>query len=158
MKGLLMEIRYATEQDIEHLIHARLAFNEEIHPHDHGRNEELAKQFRVYLPQAMATGAFEAVLGFVDSQLASTVFMAIRDMPANTAMPRGRNATLINVYTFPAFRRLGYGQAVLAAALRKARELDLDVVDLESTAMGKGLYEKAGFTVRPLTPMRMVLN
>ena len=152
-----MEIRYATSEDIEFLVRARLSFNEELHPSDHDLNEQLAAEFRSYLPQAMASQSFVGVLGFADQTLASTVFMAIRAMPANTAMPRGRNATLLNVYTFPEFRRKGYGGQVLVAALAKAKELDLDVVDLESTAMGLGLYQKAGFEVRPLTPMRLIL-
>jgi GNAT superfamily N-acetyltransferase len=153
-----MEIRYATIEDIDYLVHARLTFNEEVHPQDHIHNEEHAAQFRAYLPAALAEGRFVGVLGLVDAELVSTVFMAIRDMPANTAMPRGRNATLLNVYTFPRYRQRGYGALVLDAALEKARELDLDVVDLESTAMARRLYEKAGFVVRPLTPMRLKLS
>ncbi|MCL1922921.1 MAG: GNAT family N-acetyltransferase [Propionibacteriaceae bacterium] len=152
-----MEIRYATESDIEYLVRARLTFNDELRPDDHVHNEELATQFRNYLPNALTSGAFVGVLGFVDGVLVSTVFMVIRDMPANIAMPRGRNATLLNVYTLPEYRRHGYGAQVLDAALSRARDMDLDVVDLESTDMGRPLYESAGFVVRPLTPMRLTL-
>ncbi|MDR0489093.1 MAG: GNAT family N-acetyltransferase [Propionibacteriaceae bacterium] len=153
-----MEIRFATTDDIETLVEARLRFNEELHPNAHDENEALAAQFRAYLPTAMKDGSFIGVLGFVEGTLVATVFLAIRDMPANSAMPRGRNGTLLNVFTLPGFRRRGYAERVLAATIDKARELDLDVVDLEATAMGRGLYEKAGFQVRPLTPMRMRLS
>ena len=152
-----MEIRFAASDDIDELVHARLAFNEEIHPEAHNENEALAAQFRAYLPRAMENGAFMGVLGFVDGEVVSTVFMVIRDMPANSAMPYGRNGTLLNVFTYPQYRCRGYSEQVVEMTIAAARDLRLDVVDLEATAMGRGLYEKVGFAVRPLTPMRLRL-
>ena len=69
----------------------------------------------------------------------------------------GRQGTLINVYTYPAYRRRGYGRQIVDAAIAQGRELDLDVIDLEATDMGRGVYAQTGFAVREFTPMRIVL-
>ena len=152
-----MKIRCATSEDIDVLVDARLRFNDELYPAYHVRNETLATQFRSYLPLAIESGDFIGVLGYVDEDLVSTVYLVTRDMPANSFMPHGRYGTLLNVFTFPQYRGQGYGKQAVEATIAKAREIGLEVIDLEATAMGRGLYENIGFSVRPLTSMRMIL-
>ena len=154
----MLDVRLATEDDIETLVRLRRDFNDEWHPHTDEEQTFFAAQFRAYLKRGLDAGEFVGVLGFIGSELASGAFLLIDDYPANCEIRHGRLGTLINVYTYPAYRRHGYGQQVTTAAIAKGRELGLDVIDLNATEMGRGVYEQVGFELRENVPMRLVLN
>jgi len=152
-----MDIRLATVGDIDELIRVRQDFNDELHPRPDDLHAELADQLRTYLPERIASDQFAAVLGYVDGTLASAAFLLVIEYPANCPIPHGRVGLLLNVYTYPQYRRRGLGGQVVAAAIDRARELGLDAIDLEATDLGRGLYAQMGFEVRENTPMRLVL-
>ena len=59
--------------------------------------------------------------------------------------PRGLTDEVLNVYTLPAYRRLGLARSMLQACINKARELGLDVLHLKATPTGRDLYAALGF-------------
>ncbi|MDR0284593.1 MAG: GNAT family N-acetyltransferase [Propionibacteriaceae bacterium] len=152
-----LTIRLATTDDIDLLIRVRQDFNDEWHPHSPAETAARAAQFRSYLAAHLSDNTFAAVLGFVATDLASTAFLLVGDYPSNCTIPHGRKATLINVYTYPAYRRQGYGEQVVTAAINVARTRGADVLDLEATDMARPLYHRLGFGLRPDTPMRFPL-
>lgn len=154
----MIEVRFATKDDVETLVRLRRDFNDEWHPHTAAQQAGFADQFRRLLDQGLDTGEFVAVLGFVGAELASGAFLVIDDYPANCEIPHGRLATLIDVYTYPQYRRHGYGRQVVAAIIAKARELEVDAIDLLATKAGQGVYDQVGFEIRENVPMRLVLT
>jgi len=155
---MVIEVRFATKDDVETLVRLRRDFNDEWHPHTAAQQAGFADQFRRLLDQGLDTGEFVAVLGFVGAELASGAFLVIDDYPANCEIPHGRLATLIDVYTYPQYRRHGYGRQVVAAIIAKARELEVDAIDLLATKAGQGVYDQVGFEIRENVPMRLVLT
>ena len=153
-----MTIRLATVDDLDEVIRVRRDFNDEWHGHSEAEQAEFEAQLRAYLPGRIESGSLVVVLGEVGTHLASTAFLLVNEYPANCTIPHGRVGVLLNVYTYPAYRRQGLGAVVVAAAVAEGRRLGLDVIDLEATDMGRGLYEGAGFEVREYTPMRLSLT
>ena len=152
-----MDIRIATAEDIDDLIKVRLAFVEAFRPLSEADKDNITTQLRSYFPEQIANEKLFCFLGYVDGDIASVAFMLLTLYPANWVLRTGRMGLVLNVYTFDAHRRQGYGKQIIDAVLEKARELGLDGIDLEATTMGRVLYEQAGFEVRPYTPMRLAL-
>lgn len=59
--------------------------------------------------------------------------------------PSGRNAYLMNIYTRPLFRGRGFGHRVVEYLLQMAREVKCGKIYLETSLMGRKLYEAHGF-------------
>ena len=154
----MLEVRFATEDDIETLVRLRRDFNDEWHPHTEVVQARFTAQFRQLLDRGLGTGKFVAALGFVGPELASGAFLVINDYPADCEIPHGRLATLIDVYTYPQYRRHGYGRQVVAAMIVKARDMGVDTIDLLATKAGEGVYGQVGFKVCENIPMRLVLT
>lgn len=152
-----MEIRIATRDDIEELIRVRHAFRTDLSPHSDEENQALDAQFRTYLQTKIESGQFVGVLGEVGIDVACAAFLLVEDCPATRELPRGRFGKIINVYTYPQYRRQGYATEILEQIIAKARVLDLDAIELEATNIGQTVYERVGFSVREFVPMRLVL-
>ena len=63
----------------------------------------------------------------------------------SSAFINGRTGTVLNVYTYPAYRHRGYARLIIEALLEEAEKLQLSVVDLKSTDDGYHLYKAVGF-------------
>ena len=65
--------------------------------------------------------------------------------PMSPAFINGKTATILNVYTLPAYRRRGYVRMLMNAMITDAKELNIDVIELKATEDGYDLYRSAGF-------------
>jgi ribosomal protein S18 acetylase RimI-like enzyme len=81
-------------------------------------------------------------LGVVDRRLPSPYNMS------------GRVGHVFGIVTRPAYRRRGYGRAVVTALLTWFDERGLTRVDLNTSAEGQSLYRGLGFAVHPDPAMR----
>lgn len=80
------------------------------------------------------------------------------EKPANPSYKTGKTGTLLNVFTYPEYRRMGLATSVIKAIIDEAKKLDIASIDLAATDFGKPLYEKLGFTHNTKnTPMMMPL-
>ena len=79
--------------------------------------------------------------------------------PPSPRFPHGQTGTLFNVYTVPEHRRRGLARHVMEHLLDAARDLNLDVVELNATDDGYPLYRSLGFEDDSSThvAMRMML-
>ena len=57
----------------------------------------------------------------------------------------GLSAHFVNVYTVPAFRRLGLARLLVTEMLQWCKEFGIDQVTLTASDEGRGLYESLGF-------------
>ncbi len=90
-----------------------------------------------------------AVLGFGDD-LPVRTFLARdggRPVATSLAVLADDVAGLFNIATVPEARGRGLGRAVTLAALRDARAAGCRLAVLQSSEMGRGVYEKLGFRV-----------
>ena len=59
--------------------------------------------------------------------------------------PSGYQACIMNMYTSPAYRRKGIATKMLDLLVAAAKEKGITHITLESTVVGRPLYEKYGF-------------
>jgi ribosomal protein S18 acetylase RimI-like enzyme len=57
----------------------------------------------------------------------------------------GKAGTLLNVYTFPEYRRKGIAKRLLEEIIKEAKLIGIDSIDLKATEDGYNLYKKLGF-------------
>ena len=154
----LMNIRTAKVDDIDILIKIRIDFIIDDRG-DLSVVEEIAirKQLATYFAKHI-NHDFIAVLAETDNQVVSTAFLAISEKPANPTFITGKTGTLLNVFTYPQYRRKGLATKVISQIIDEARKMGLSTIDLSATKNGKPLYEKLGFNEpKHTTAMRLQL-
>ena len=80
-----------------------------------------------------------------DDTIVSCAFLLIVMKPMSPAFINGKTATVLNVYTLPAYRRREYARMLMNAMIADAKELNIDVIELKATADGYDLYRSVGF-------------
>lgn len=152
-------IRKATRDDLDTLIRLRLDFlYEEKGSLTPEEEEKILFQLNSYFPRELDQRCI-AYLAEREHITVAAAFLVVGERPAGPAFVTGKTATLLNVFTYPPYRRQGIAAMVLQAILEEAARLNISFIDLAATATGKPLYEKLGFTERKskYTDMRLQL-
>jgi len=157
--GVNMLLRKATLDDIEILIRLRLDYLTE----DRGQltqAEEIAvkQQLKKYFLQHIPNNTFIGIFAEINGTIVSTAYLSITEKPANPAFITGITGTLLNVLTYPEYRRRGIATKVITEVIEEARKVGVAHINLSATADGKYLYEKMGFTESKYTAMSMQLT
>jgi GNAT superfamily N-acetyltransferase len=72
-------------------------------------------------------------------------YLAISEKPANPGFINGKTGTLLNVYTYPEYRKKGIAAKLIKEIINEAKKLDVKIIDLKATEAGFKLYKKSGF-------------
>lgn len=152
----MANIRKATLADMEILIKARLDFLRHMMTVSEDEEESLSDHFVAYLTKHLNRNAV-ALLAEVDGKVASIALLAVTEQPAHRYLPSGRIGTLLNVWTYPEYRRRGISTQVVSGIIEEARNMGASAIDLLATPDGKPLYEKLGFREPALPAMRLRL-
>ena len=99
-----------------------------------------------YFRQALSDGSYIGIIAEENGIPAGTGGICLHIHPPSYAVPNGKSACLLNMYTCPEFRGQGIAGKILAALVAKAREEGCCKVFLNASDMGKPLYQKFGFT------------
>lgn len=111
--------------------------------------DKIRSQLAIYFPKHI-NHDFLAILAEVDNQVVSTAFLVLFEKPVNPSFITGKTATILNVLTYPEYRRMGYAKSVLRRIIEEARQWGVASIDLSATPEGVVLYKKLGF-VEPKT-------
>ena len=142
-----LEYRKAAAVDVELLVKTRIEVLLAANglPDDTDM-DEVEKQSRIYYERAIPDGTHTAVLVFDGEQFAGTGGISYYQVMPTYHNPTGRKGYIMNMYTRPAYRRMGIAYHVLDLLIRDAREKGVTFISLEATSAGRPLYEKYGFT------------
>lgn len=153
-----MNIRKATIDDISILIKLRLDYlTADGYKLTTDEENAIRLQLATYFTQHI-NHDFIAVLAESDNNIFSTAFLAISEKPANPTFITGKTGTLLNVLTYPEYRRMGIARKVLSKIIDEAKQLGVSSIDLSATQDGKPLYKKLGFIESPkYTAMKLQL-
>lgn len=151
--------RKATHEDIESLVRLRLDYMAEDRGElDSDTTEAIVRQLRDYFARQLNNN-FIAFLAEDNGQAVSTVFMAVAEKPANPSFISGKTATILNVFTYPGYRRKGIATRLLTMMIDEAKAMYISYLELSATDAGKPVYEKLGFVRKQsrYTEMKLVL-
>ena len=111
------------------------------------RYQEMDKHFLPWVEERLADGRYVGLL-LEDPDTGQVVAGAgifYMDFPPHFLDPMPCRAYLLNFYTAPEDRGLGYAKQLLNACVEECRGRNIGVITLHASRFGKPIYEKAGF-------------
>jgi ribosomal protein S18 acetylase RimI-like enzyme len=151
-------IRKANQDDINELIELRLTY---INCHFGEISKEQRDRLLIQLPDYYCNHLgqdFIAYFAEEDEKVVSTAFMIINEKPANPNFITGKTGLILNVYTYPEYRRRGLSTKVISELIKEAKSNDLSYIELSATNDGEPLYRKLGFQNRSFDCTEMILR
>ncbi len=153
-------IRKAVPDDMDKLIKLRIDYLTTDMGSLKAEDEAVIKSQLVNYIIRNLNQTFIAYFAEVDKKVVSTAFLAISEKPANPRFITGKTGTLLNVLTYPEYRRKGLASKVILSIIKEARQLGVSYIELSATEEGKPVYEKLGFSEikSKYTAMRLQLT
>ena len=140
-----MRIEKAGFADVDALTTLRLEYLiEDNGSLEHSDAEMIRNNLPGYIREHLKKDLFAYVIR-EDDTIVSCAFLLIVMKPMSPAFINGKTATVLNVYTLPAYRRRGYARMLMNAMIADAKEWNIDVIELKATEDGYGLYRSVGF-------------
>lgn len=141
-----IEFKKAAVSDIELLTSTRI----EVLRAANGLSEdvdmsEVEKNSYSYYMSALENGSHTAYLVFDGERFIGAGGISYYRVMPTCNEPTGKKAYIMNMYTVPEYRRQGIAFKTLDLLIKDARSKGVRTVTLETTEMGKPLYEKYGF-------------
>jgi GNAT superfamily N-acetyltransferase len=142
---LAITIREATPSDIPEILRQRRGMYVDMHYDDISALDAMTQLTAGYLAKAMAEGSFRAWFACEDARAVAGGAIIISPWPAHPYDLECRRATILNVYTDPAFRRRGLARQIMRTMIDWCRSEGFARVTLHASDAGRHLYESLGF-------------
>ncbi len=152
----MIQLRTATITDIPELLMHRRGMYEDMGYTD---NEALAGMMETsepYLREAMANGTLHAWMAEVDGRVVGGGLVIVSPWLSHPYDQQTRQATVLNMYVYPKFRRQGIARRLMQEMIDWCRKEGFVNVSLHASNQGRPLYESLGF--EPTTEMRLKLE
>lgn len=101
---------------------------------------------REYYLKALVDGTHTAYIVFDGEKFIGAGGVSYYCVMPTYHNPDGRKAYIMNMYTSPEYRGRGIARETLRLLVKDARERGVTFISLETTGMGRPLYERFGFT------------
>lgn len=138
-------IREATVDDIPEIVRQRRRMYEDMHYTDVASLERSSFLNTAYLRQAIAQGSFRSWLVSSDNRVVAGGAVLVVPLPAHPYDLECRRATILNVYTEPAYRRRGIARRLMQTMISWCEQQGLARINLHASDDGRRLYESLGF-------------
>lgn len=140
----MVEIRIATNDDIELLMSSRLEMLKVVNnlPADYEYTEEIVRESRNYF----LNGDHVTVLAIDGGEVIGCASMSFMWIMPTFSHPTGKRAHLMNVYTRSEYRRQGIARKMVNMLINETWKRGATEISLDATTMGRPLYESLGFT------------
>lgn len=149
-------LRRATTSDLDEIIRQRIGMFRDAGYTAEAALEAMRDTSEPYIRQALADGSFVCwIAEFSPREPGGCGAVHIGLTPSHPLDPQCRRATILNVYTYPQYRRRGIARRLMNLMIDWCRELGFASVALHASDDGRPLYEALGF--QPTTEMRLRL-
>lgn len=141
-----MDFRFATVDDAELLAQLRVAMRAERETLPPPADEKAFLKANIdYFRSALSDGSYVGIVAEEAGTPAANGGICFHIHPPSYAVPNGKSACLLNMYTRPDFRGRGLAGQILEKLVEHARKAQCCKVFLNASDMGKPLYLKFGF-------------
>jgi len=149
-------IREATADDIPEILEQRKRMYQDM---GHGEPEALflmVSTSREFLVKAIPSRHFRGWFAACEGKIVADGAVLLSPWPSHTYDGECLRATILNVYTYPEYRRRGIARQLMQFMIDWCRNQRLSMVYLHASEGGRSLYESLGF--EPTTEMRLKLR
>ncbi|MCH5227375.1 MAG: GNAT family N-acetyltransferase [Muribaculaceae bacterium] len=102
-----------------------------------------------YYRKHLADGSHLAFVAMKDGEETGCGSVCLTDELPSPDNPTGRCAYLMNIYVRAAYREQGLGHTIVKKLVEEAKRRDCHKIYLETTSIGRSLYESLGFRDLP---------
>lgn len=157
MDAAAFAIREATLADIPEVLRQRRAMYQDMGQGDESLLDGMVSSSTPYLRQAITSGSLRAWLAETASgEIAGGGVVIVSPWLSRPHSLACRQAFILNVYTYPQYRRKRIASRVMQTMIRWCRDEGFAYVSLHASPDGKPLYESLGF--EPTSEMRLKLR
>lgn len=155
-----MKIEKATIKDIDVLTELRIAYLQEDLGAISDKDLEL---MQATLPSYYEKHLNKDLIVYVarnEMDIVSCAFLLIVEKPMSPSFITGKTGIVLNVYTKPDYREIGYAKKLITTMLEDAKADGLSIIELKATEDGYSLYKSVGFedVVAKYHNMKIVLQ
>ena len=154
-----MKLYKAGIEDIQELVQLRIDFLEMMEKGSMSEKDKssVRRQTEDYFKKHIPLNDVIVFIVKENQEIASAAFLLIHEQPANLSFITGVKGTLINVITYPPYRRQGLATMVIKQIIQEAAGLGVSSIDLMATEAGFEVYKKLGFEKIKHIAMRLKL-
>ena len=116
---------------------------------DQQPSEQLLKANKEYYRRHIEDGSHWAIEAFNDGEEAGCGSVCITDELPSPDNPSGHCAYIMNIYVREKYREHGIGHAIVKRLIQEAKSRNCRKIYLETTEVGRGVYESLGFQDMP---------
>jgi predicted GNAT family acetyltransferase len=150
--------RKMEENDLDIFVKLRLEFLSEVNQNMTEKNKvKIIDSLKKYYVKYLSENKFIGIICEYNNVVVSTAFLTINEKPANYYSINGKTGTLLNVYTFPEYRKNGIATCILKILVEEAKKQNVFDIELLATKDGEKLYKNIGFTVPEKKYMELIL-
>ncbi len=144
MKNILY--RLAIKADVQTLVNTRIRFAIELSgPQPEDKITHLHSLMTAYFTQAIEDGTCDSFIASVDGQTAGIGSVNYRQVPGNFRHPSGKWGYIMNMYTYPEFRRMGICTQILNLLIDAGKARGVGAFELHATEAGEPVYVQQAF-------------
>ena len=107
--------------------------------------EEFLRHNLEFFREHLADGSFISYIVWADGQAAACSGLSIQVHPPTYENPTGKHGYITNMYTRPAWRRMGIAKLLVDKLAEAAREEGCAQLYLNASPMGRSVYVRYGF-------------
>lgn len=140
------EYKKATIADIDELVRTRIIVLRAANKLSNDVDMSLVeKESYEYYKRALETGEYIAYLVYDNGAFVGAGGVSFYQVMSTYHNPTGKKTYIMNMYTAPEYRRQGIAIHTLDLLVKDVRKQGVLQIALETTEMGRPLYEKYGF-------------
>ena len=129
-------------------------FNDKIYDTN---KKQIENSLKIYFDEHINKNDFIGIVGEYNGNIVSTAYLFIFDYPANPNLINGKVGRLLNVYTFPEYRKKGIAKILIEKIIKEAKSIGVNRINLNATEAGYNLYKNLGFKEDTDKPMELNL-
>lgn len=152
------KFRKAEKTDIEQLVDMRIEYLKEdlgeVAIHD---EVQLRKNLQIFFEEHL-NNDIDAFVALCGNEIVSTSFTSYYFRLPHPDFPKGKAGVPINGYTKPMYRKKGLAGSLLKLSADYAKDLDVELLNMEVTEKGLPVCKEIGFREIKYTPVQMILK
>ena len=137
--------RKLIETDKKLFVNLRMAYLTEEYKMSEIEKRQIENNLESYFDEHILKNDFIGIIFEYNGKIISVAYLILSEKPSNPNFINGKTGTLMNVYTYPEYRKKGIATKLIMEIIKEAKNINVKIINLEATNAGIKLYKKIGF-------------